>query len=243
MKTLIYSHLYELPNTPPERRAAFVAGLDMWYQHLRHSGRYTGDILLFTNRPDVRVPGLLIEPLPDVPPDPGRAFLHRVLHYGQVPIASYDVAMQMDLDILAVDNVNPLFPTDDRLWAAPSNLRLLDWRHLGEVLPRWRRGLHRFTGWRMRELGVSACVVASARSSWERNFGAWARAIREHGDRPLPRQFDQSFLNLLALRRTVPMARWAHDVIVHRDWDSAPNARLLHFPGKRKLQMEKYRKV
>jgi hypothetical protein len=200
-------------------------------------------VMLFTNLEGLARPGLILRPLRDVPSTPREAFLQRVLTYTDVPAREYDVAMQMDLDILAVADVSPLFPRDDRLWAAPSNLRTLDWRHAWTLLPRWRRWTHRLTGWRMREMGVSACLVASASSTWDRNFGAWADIIRAHGNRPQPRQADQSFLNLLFLKGSVPMACWPRDVIAHRNWDEAPHARLLHFPGRRKEHMQRYRKV
>jgi hypothetical protein len=200
-------------------------------------------VLLFTNVPELERPGLMLRRLRHVPADPRRAFLERVLTYSEVPAHDYDVAMQMDLDVLAVDDVSPLFPHDDRLWAARSDLRTLDPRHTWALIPLWRQALHKLSGWRMRELGVSACVVASATATWERNFGAWAALIRAHGDRPLPRQADQSFLNLLFLKRSVPIACWSSDVIRHRDWDRAGRARLLHFPGRRKQHMERYRRV
>jgi hypothetical protein len=242
MKTLIYSHLYQRPG-PPGRAGALRELLGLWFDHLRGPGLYAGDILLFTNVTGLERPGLMVRPLREVPTDPSHAFLQRVLTYQEVPVNGYDVAMQMDLDMLAVADINPLFPRDDRLWAAPSDLRILDWRHTWTLIPRWRRAVHKLTGWRMSEMGASACVVASATSTWERNFGAWARAIRAHGTRPLPRQSDQSFLNLLLLNRAVPMACWPADVIQHRDWDQAVHARLLHFPGRRKEQMQQYRRV
>jgi hypothetical protein len=243
MKTLIYSHLYERPGNSDLQSASLRALLDFWFDHLRGPGRYAGDVLLFTNVPNVGRRGLMLRPLRDVPRDPAHAFLQRVLTYDEVPAHDYDVVMQMDLDMLAVDDVNPLFPTDDRLWAAPSDLRTLDWRHAWTLIPRWRRLVHKVSGWRMTEMGASACVVASASRTWERNFGAWARVIRAHGNRPLPRQSDQSFLNLLRLTRAVPMACWPADLIRHRDWDRAGHARLLHFPGRRKEYMQRYRKV
>ena len=243
MRALVYSHLYELPATTPERRAALRSMLTLWYDHLRGPGRFNGDVLLFTNAAGVPVRDVRVRPIRDALPDPGHAFLNRVLAFEDVPVRDYDVAIQMDLDILAVDDIAPLFPSDERLWAAPSNLRMLDRRHTWELLPRWRRGLHRITGWRMHEGGASACVVGSASATWHRNFGAWASVIREYSGRPIPRQADQSFLNLLLLRRTVPIALWPAAAIVHRDWDRAVGARLLHFPGARKAQMERFRKV
>jgi hypothetical protein len=169
--------------------------------------------------------------------------VHRALSYYLVPIEHYDVAMQMDLDLLAVNDINPLFPTDTKLWAAPSDAAALDWRHAYTLLPRWKRWSHRFSGWRMNELGVSACVVASRTSAWEHNFGAWARTIREHGDRPLPHMSDQSFLNLVYFNQIVDMERWSPELIKHQGWEAAPKACLFHFPCSRREQMPRYRIV
>lgn len=243
MKTLIYSHLYHRAGTPSPPIATFTENLALWLDHLRGPGAYAGDVLVFTNIVGIALPGLLVRPFPDPPADQRRAHLQRALSYGEVPIADYDVAMQMDLDLLAVQDVNPLFPRDTRLWAAPSDAAALDWRHAWTLLPRWQRAIHKFSGWRMTEPGVSACVVASATSEWERNFGAWARAIREHADGPLPHLADQSFLNLVYFKQKVPMACWPAELIRHRDWDSANGARLLHFPCSRRAQMLNYRRV
>jgi hypothetical protein len=243
MKTLIFSHLYQRPGAPPDRIAALVEMMSRWFDHLRGPGQFKGDVLLFTNIAGVKRPGLKLQPLEDVPADPRRAHMHRVLCYDRVPVRDYDVAMQMDLDILARDDVNRLFPSDERLWAARSQLRTLEWVHAWTLLPRWRRGLYRYSGWRMREMGASACVVASATSAWEKNFGAWARLIRAHGDREPPYQADQSFLNLLVLKRTVPIVCWPKELIRHRDWDTAQGAVLFHFPGRLKEQIPNYLRV
>lgn len=244
MRTLIFSHLYLRPGGTGHSLSALRDMLQVWLEHLRGPGRYTGDVLLLSNVPGIGLPGLNVEPLPHVPADSRRAFMHRILAYDRVPIRDYDVAMQTDLDVLAVDDVYPLFPKDEQLWASPSDLRTLEWRQAWTLLPKWRRGLHKLTRWRMNELGASACVVASATSAWERNFGSWARLIREHGERPAPHFADQSFLNLLFLTKTVPIARWPRDVIVHQSWEERLGAaRLLHFPGARKAHMPQFRLV
>jgi hypothetical protein len=243
MRTLIFSHLYHRPGSPPAPLAALLATLDMWLDHLRGPGRYTGDVLLFTNVTGIERPELIVRPFENVPADARQAYLHRVLSYREVPVQNYDVAMQMDLDLLTVDDINPLFPQDTRLWAAPSDAATLDWRHAWTLLPRWERGLHKLFKWRMSELGVSACVVASAASTWDRNFGAWARAIRDHGDRPIPHLADQSFLNFMYFKHTVPMMRWSPQLIRHRDWDTAVGACLLHFPCSRREHMHRHQKV
>jgi hypothetical protein len=243
MKTLIFSHLYQLAGTSAETCARLYALLDLWYEHLRGPGRYTGDVVLFSNVNGLERPGLTVMPFEAVSGDSRRAFLQRILWYDRVPAREYDVAMQLDLDVLAMNDVGKMFPRDERLWAAPSDLRALEWRHAWTLLPKWRRGVHKLTGWRMNQLGISACVVASATSTWQKNFGAWARAIRDHGDRPLPHFSDQSFLNLLFVKHTVPISSWSRDLIVHLDWEAQPGACLMHFPGRRKSNIPRFQKV
>lgn len=243
MKTLIFSHLYLRPGTSEETCAKLRELLGLWYEHLRGPGRFTGDVLLFSSVKGVDRPGLIVQPFQSVPADSRRAFVQRILWYDRVPVREYDVAMQLDLDVLAISDINKMFPRDERLWTAPSDLLTLEWRHAWTLLPKWRRAAHKLTGWRMKELGVSACVVASATTTWEKNFGAWARLIRDHGDRPLPHFSDQSFLNLLFVKRTVPIAPWSRELIVHVDWERTPGACLLHFPGGRKQHIPRFQRL
>jgi hypothetical protein len=243
VRRLVFTHLYERPGAERQPAGALEDTLDIWLDHLRGPGQYSGDIILFTNVDGFAPAGVTVREYPGVPADPRRAHVHRALSYQLVPIEHYDVAMQMDLDLLAVDDVNQLFPTDTKLWAAPSDAAALDWRHAYTLLPRWRRWSHRFSGWRMGDPGVSACVVASKTSVWDQNFGAWARAIRAHGDRPLPHMSDQSFLNLIFFRQLVEMDRWPPRLIRHRDWDAAVGACLFHFPCSRREHMPRFRVV
>ena len=127
--------------------------------------------------------------------------------------------------------------------AAAATLRELLGCHAWTLLPKWRRAVHKFSGWRMNESGVSASVVGSATTAWEKNFGAWARLIRKHGDRPVPHFSDQSFLNVLFLKRTVPITPWSRELIVHQHWEQTPGACLMHFPGGQKKHIPRFRKV
>ena len=156
MKTLIFTHLYQRPDTTAESLARLRGLLDLWLDHLRGPGKYTGDIILFTNLERIERDGLLLRPMPNVPVDQRRAHMHRILCYDLVPAGDYDVALQADLDVLAVDDVNPLFPKDESLWAAPSDLLMLEWRHAWTLLPKWQRAAYKLTGWRMAEPGASA---------------------------------------------------------------------------------------
>jgi len=60
---------------------------------------------LFTNVPCIESPELIVRPYENVPADVRQAHPHRVLTYQNVPVQGYDVAMQMDLDLLAVGDV------------------------------------------------------------------------------------------------------------------------------------------
>jgi hypothetical protein len=247
LKPLIFSHLYQRPGAPNQPLQVHKDTVDVWLDHLRGPGSYGGDVILFTNVftnvAQISRGDLIVRPFDGVPADARLAHLHRALSYRIVPARNYDVVMQMDLDVLAVADLNPLFPTDRQLWAAPSDACTLDWRHAWTLLPRWRRGLHKFFGWRTDELGVSACVVGSAAETFEKNFGAWARVIEQHGNRELPHLADQSFLNLVYFKRIVPMTRWSPRLICHQHWETADSACLLHFPCSRRSQMQRFLKV
>ena len=54
---------------------------------------------------------------------------------------------------------------------------------------------------------------------------------------------DQSFLNLLFLKRTVPITRWSRKLIVHQNWEQTPDACLMHFPGRRREHIPRFQKV
>src|SRR5215207_6813846 len=107
MRSLIYSFLYTRPDTSPEKVRTFLQMFELWYDHLRGPGRYTGDMLLFTNLTSVPRKDIHLYPIGDLPTDPRRAVMHRIVCSKRVPVEQYDVAMQLDLDILAVDDVYP----------------------------------------------------------------------------------------------------------------------------------------
>ena len=85
MKTLIFTHLYQRPDTTAESLARLRGLLDLWLDHLRGPGKYTGDIILFTNLERIERDGLLLRPMPNVPVDQRRAHMHRILCYDLVP--------------------------------------------------------------------------------------------------------------------------------------------------------------
>ena len=91
MKTLIFTHLYQRPDTTAESLARLRGLLDLWLDHLRGPGKYTGDIILFTNLERIERDGLLLRPMPNVPVDQRRAHMHRILCYDLVPAGDYEL--------------------------------------------------------------------------------------------------------------------------------------------------------
>jgi hypothetical protein len=144
--------------------------------------------------------------------------------------------------LLAVRDINPLFPRDTSYGPRPPTRQRSITATPGRCCRSGPPGTQ-VLRLAIDEPGVSACAVASATSTWEKNFGAWARLIRAHGPRKIPRLADQSFLNLLYFTQRVPMVRWPAEAICHCDWEAATDARLLHFLCSRRVHMSSYRIV
>src|SRR4029450_8985985 len=85
MKSLIFTHLYQRPGAPQQATSALEQTLDMWLDHLRGPGCYSGDVILFTNVDGIKRDGLILCSYPNVPADPRRAHVHRALSYRLVP--------------------------------------------------------------------------------------------------------------------------------------------------------------
>ena len=126
----------------------------MWLDHLRGPGQYRGDVILFTNIDGMAREGVTQRPYPNVPTDARCAHVDRVLSYYIVPVEQYEVGHADGHYLLTVADINQSFPTDEKLWAAPSDAATLDCRHAYPRLPRLRRWTQRFSGWRTSELGV-----------------------------------------------------------------------------------------
>ena len=235
MKTLIYSFLDVSPDTP-ESADDLLAMYDLWWRHWRGPGRYTGDLLVFTNHPGLERPGVQIRPLDTASNEQRHFFYRRVQHYHAIPHTEYDVILQTDLDVLAINEVTPLFRLSAPFHAAASGLKLFDPRHAGNLrcfpFDAWRR----YLPGRRRQQGVSASVFACAGTEWIRCMSRWAALVNRHQHKPLSFQ-DQTLLNLAYARQTFPIRSYPSAYIRHQNWTQHPDAILWHFPTLNRLEV------
>ncbi len=231
MRRLVYSYSITRSTTGGHAPQVVERMVDLWVRSLRGAGNFRGDVLLFTDRPDVRLSGVMTYPLTLPQVELKHLWLTRVTNYKALPYREYDTLMHVDLDTVCVNDINDLFATTAELRAAPSNLLLFAPQHVWRFLNRGQRIWYRWFSPRRLEKGVSACVFSCASSAWEANMGVWARAIEEHRNDPTPDLGDQSYLNLLLLRRTIPIRVYSREEIQHKDWSFSPRARIMHFPG------------
>ncbi len=228
MRSLIYSYL-GLTADPAESPASLIEMYDLWWKHLRGPGRYEGDIILFSNLPGLERPGVHIRPIEHHGKTPDDVYYARVRNYPSVPAADYDVVLQTDLDILAVNDVAPLFQLTAPFQAATSGLALFHPGHLGNARhfpwDSWRR----FLPGTRRRLGVSASVFACAGPQWNTCMGCWTELVDRHQHKPLM-YHDQTLLNLAYARQAIRIHPYPASYIRHQDWALHPDAILWHFP-------------
>jgi hypothetical protein len=230
MKQLVYSYFITNGNGNYSRGAAGTM-LDLWARSLRETGNYRGDILIFTDRPELQLPGIIVRPLLLQNVELKHFWLTRILNYKNLPYRDYDTLMHIDLDAVCVNDINDLFALNEDLRTAPSNLLLFDRQHILPFMNPAQRIKYRYFSRQRSRKGVSACVFSCASSAWEKNMKAWAEAIEQHGNGPVPDLGDQSFLNLLYYRNTIPFRPYSREEIQHKDWSFSPQARIFHFPG------------
>jgi hypothetical protein len=89
MKQLVYSYLItnSSGNYSPDTARAM---LDLWALSLREAGHFRGDILLFTDRPELRLPGIIVRPLQLPKVELKHLWLTRILNYKGLPYRDYD---------------------------------------------------------------------------------------------------------------------------------------------------------
>lgn len=232
MKALVYSHLISNRSDRNYAPGTVDAMLDLWLRSLRGPGRFTGDILLFTDREDLRAPQIIVRPIRLQWAQDKELWTARIANYERLPYRDYDTIMHLDLDTICVNDITDLFATDDTLRAAPSNLLLFEPKHIRQFLnPAQKIWYGRFSP-RRSQKGVSASIFSCAASAWEHNMGTWARTIAQHRHAPVPELGDQSYLNLLYFRKAIPIRPYSYEEIQHRDWSYSPHARIFHFPGR-----------
>jgi hypothetical protein len=230
MKQLVYSYFITNDNGNYSPDAAETM-LDLWTRSLRETGNYRGDILLFTDRPELQLPRIIVRPLLLPKAELKHFWLTRILNYKNLPYRDYDTLMHIDLDAVCVNDINDLFALSADMRTAPSNLLLFDRQHILPFLNPAQRIWYRCFSGQKRRKGVSACVFSCASSAWEKNMGTWAEAIEQHMQDLVPDLGDQSFLNLLFYRCTIPIKPYSREEIQHKDWSFSSQARIFHFPG------------
>lgn len=242
---IVYSTLCALDGASRAQLDPLIEMATLWAAHLRGPARFDGRIILLSNVPDLRVPGVHTIAVPFLAADRRDLFLERVRRFRCLPIQPSDQVMQMDLDALAVVPLDELFGAirPGTLMAATSGSSPLIHDHAGGLMTRPERWRYRVRGWYHRA-GVSACVTACDGTTWPHVMRRWSAAIRARGrGRPIPLLGDQSFLNFLFVTGAAPIRRLPRRLIYHvrrpgvaLDDPSAVRATVLHFPLPRKLE-------
>lgn len=235
MKTLVYSMLLATPDAP-ETWPDLISMYELWWRHWRGPGGYAGDLMLFTNMPDLARPSVQIRPLKHLTTEVKDVFYARVLNYQIVPFSRYDLIMQTDLDVLAINHVAPLFQLSSPFQAAASGLNLYDPRHIGSLrcfpMDAWQR----FLPSKRTRQGISASAFACAGTDWIRCMSHWAKLVDCYRHRPLHLD-DQTLLNLAYARQSLPIASYPPSYIRHHNWANHPDAILWHFPTLNRLEV------
>jgi hypothetical protein len=232
MSKLIYSFLYVVAESP-HKLDELREMASLWAQTIRGEGRFTGDILLLTNL-DIRRSEFGTKII-DMPVQAAlNRHTHRILRFREIPFQNYDSIMHIDLDTIAVADVNPMFATDHRLWVAPSNLPTICDFHGKELINPAEHVFWRAVSRRARGLGISACIYSMRSDVFPRVMDRWSRTIHRLSRRaadPLTANLsDQAYLNCVYLRHRIPVRIYGREEIQHRDYKITSKTRLLHFP-------------
>ncbi len=208
------------------------AMLRLWRDSLRGPGRFGGDILVITNRDDLHEDGMRFltaemdfERVADF-------FYFRIHNHAQVPAGEYASILQLDMDMLATADVNPLFPSDDAMRVTWSNFAALSWEHARHIMPSWRYRILCLDPRTRRAPGVSACFLGCDSRVWHDYMDRWSRLMHEGEARfrtPLLRE--QSYLNLAWLKKLFPMKIVGRDTVQHGGWTLDEGVRMWHFPN------------
>lgn len=224
MRTFIWSFLYKIDgqyNTDM---------LQLWYDHLRGPAGYQGDIYLVTNLTDVNIPGLKILPITQTLTSVKQVQVMCILMHDQLPWDQYDVGMYMDMDILAIRDVSPLFAKDESLQVASSNFSIGHPKHAGFFFSPIRRFFQKLFNPTAKRPGVNTCCFSTLSEHRQATLGKWKSIIESHDPNNLPPLGDQSFLNLALLTNQVSVSKHSMATIAHSQWDQADDAILWHFP-------------
>jgi hypothetical protein len=228
MRTLVYLACFSNPVYAEATRLCIAS--------LRGPGRYRGDIAVLTDGTFPEgAPGVTVHRLPATKD----TLEIRNAKLGAARIldaARYDRILWLDSDVIAIDDVAPLFAFFRRGLAAgderPFNtLRAVS---VGGCLSRWERLRHRFR-W-----GINAGVFCVEASLFGRYLDLWHAEIQRYRA-SLSRWIDQPPLNALIVRRRIeftPYPRgWIELPLLYelmgtgRRFVQRPETKLLHYCG------------
>lgn len=232
MRTLVYSFLYSASDTisVPD---ALVQMAQTWVRSLREAACYSGDIMLLTNR-QIEITGCHTE-LIDVPATSSlKRTTDKVLLWDKVPYHDYDSVMFMDLDMVAVADISPMFATDT-MRVAPSNHSTLWDFHVGRLLPKIEVKVRSWLRPDIVSSGISSCLFSLSSKEFPLVMSRWQHTIltMSRGLTDADKKYfgDQSYLNCLYFRRKVEVCPYERHEVQHNNHVIGPGTRVLHFPS------------
>lgn len=237
-RKLITSLVYFFPNADECTRSNILGMLDIWAKHIRGTGCFDGDVIVYSNDDSVSHPLVEVAPFNNVCEDVKEMFLQRIMNYEAVQEGNYDSILNLDLDILAVSDINDLFVNTSTLHAATSQMQVSHPRHAGHfmsLLERWYSLRFHPVG---RKLGVNCCAFSCSGSGWHETMSDWCKVIDSLGGvkAKLPLG-DQTTLNQALLKNTFPIKRYPQNWIHHSNWKMTDDVKLWHFPTPDRLRV------
>lgn len=244
MKTAVVALAYRMPGASPNDQDGVLRMLSMWASHLRGPGSYQGDVLILTNIERLQIPDVRQLRMNHVCKSIPEVQLAKVLGYEAVPHAKYDSILFLDIDILCVSNLDPLFATDEQLWATHSGIHLLDPRHAGHFVSRPNRMMQKCVPKYWKRMGINTCAFSCKAELWPKYMGMWAQVAERYRTKNAGRSSfplgDQTVLNYVYYQEQLPISRYPKQWIQHSGWSSDADVKLWHFPThNRREVMEK----
>lgn len=237
MSELIVATLYRIAGASGDRVGEGLEMLDLWLQHLRGPGQYSGDIALVSNLPDVRRVGVRVVSPQVECHTVSDVQLLKVMGLCEMDLTPYGSVLHLDLDILAVGPVEPLFAQDHRIHTARSTIAMLDRRHAGHyVSPAMRRVWSCFPkSW---IATANTCAISIRPEEGRRAMQRYLDLIRQTRERcPNPPLGDQTVLNWGMWRGDCRVELYPHGWIQHSNWVRSDEAILWHFPTSDRLKV------
>ncbi|XZE54240.1 hypothetical protein SH139x_000194 [Planctomycetaceae bacterium SH139] len=238
MNSLIVATVYEFSDGAKSRLADYSPMIDLWARHLRGPGQFEGDIKLITNSPKLAPDGVGIIEFSEECKDVVDLFSQRILNLEEMDFGNYDRVLHLDLDILSVNSVEPLFACDERLHVASSQMDVAHVLHAGYQMKAWKRGIVRWLSPAGRARGANCCAVSFHTLHQQTALRPWCDTIRQFSRfPPRPPLGDQTMLNLAIYLEHCAVSRYPLGWVQHSNWRQSDEAILWHFPAADRLSV------